>query len=108
MDSPQGYVYRTALNLHRKQLRWNSLRLRARRDPEVEHRPLDVVEDRDHIRELLASLPAPQREAIFLVEWVGLTAEQAGAALGIEAASVRGRIHRARLTLRRTKERDDG
>jgi RNA polymerase sigma factor (sigma-70 family) len=108
MDSPEGYAYRTALNLHRKRLRWAALRRGRRRDREPEHRPLEVVEERDRIRSLLASLPVAQREALFLVEWVGMTAEEAGAALGIEAASVRGRIHRARGSLRRTKEQDDG
>jgi RNA polymerase sigma factor (sigma-70 family) len=108
MNSREGYVYRTALNMHRKRVRWSALRRKWRRDPEPEHRPLDAVEDREEIRRLLAALPAPQREALFLVKWVGMTAEQAGRALGIDAVSVRGRIHRARQALRQTRKDDDG
>jgi DNA-directed RNA polymerase specialized sigma24 family protein len=35
-----------------------------------------------------------------LVDWVGMTADQAARVLGIRAVSVRGRVHRARAALR--------
>ncbi|MGH2637435.1 MAG: RNA polymerase sigma factor, partial [Actinomycetota bacterium] len=44
--------------------------------------------------------PRTQREVLVLVEWLGYTAEEAGGVLGIEPASVRGRLHRARKSLR--------
>lgn len=44
--------------------------------------------------------PGPQREALVLIEWLGYSAEEAGPLLGIQAASVRGRLHRAREGLR--------
>jgi DNA-directed RNA polymerase specialized sigma24 family protein len=56
----------------------------------------------------LAALPDGQREAVVLVEWVGLSAEEAGRVLGIEPVSVRVRLSRARATLRTAMEdRDD-
>ena len=49
---------------------------------------------------MLASLPRTQREALMLVEWLGYSAEEAGSILGARPSSVRGRLHRARATLR--------
>ncbi len=98
MDSPTGYVYRTALNLNRKRLRRLAVRSRrvvARRLPDA----LQIAEDRVEALRAVASLPAAQREALVLVEWLGYDAEEAGKILGIEAPSVRGRLHRARRTL---------
>jgi RNA polymerase sigma-70 factor (ECF subfamily) len=48
----------------------------------------------------LALLPATQRAAVVLVDWAGMTAEEAGRVLGIQPVSVRGRLHRARAALR--------
>jgi RNA polymerase sigma-70 factor, ECF subfamily len=99
MDSPVGYLYRTAMNLWRKRLR----RL-SRRPPErpavAVAGPSDVAERRARIREALASLSTDQRAAVVLVEWVGLSAAEVGELLGISAESVRGRVHRARVALR--------
>ena len=100
MDSPAGYVYRTALNLHRSHAR--ALVVRARRvfaSVPVEDLSGAVAASYD-VRRALARLPRGQREALILVEWLGLRSEEAGRLLGIDAASVRGRLHRARVTLR--------
>jgi len=99
MDSPEGYVYRTALNLNRKRLRRLGVRLRRLR-PETPPDPLDAAENRADVLRLLSSLPRAQREALVLVEWLGLTADEAGRVLRIAPASVRGRIHRARSGFR--------
>jgi RNA polymerase sigma factor (sigma-70 family) len=100
MDSPAGYVYRTALNLHRNRLR--GLVVRARRvfaavPAEDLSGPLAASQD---LRNALAGLPRGQREALVLVDWLGLGSEEAGQMLGIDASSVRGRLHRAHATLR--------
>jgi len=100
MDSATGYVYRTALNLNRKRLRHLRVRAaRALRGREPAD-PAASAEERDRVRRALAALSADQREALVLVEWLGLGTEEAGRVLGIEAVSVRGRLHRARATLR--------
>jgi RNA polymerase sigma-70 factor (ECF subfamily) len=100
MDSPAGYVYRTALNLHRNRVR--GLVVRARRVfaavPEEDlSGPLAASQD---VQEAIAGLPRGQREALVLVDWLGLGSEEAAQALRIDASSVRGRLHRARATLR--------
>ena len=100
MDSPAGYVYRTALNLYRSRLR--ALAVRARRvfaAVPVEDPSGSMAASYD-VRTALGQLPRGQREALILVEWLGLASEEAGRVLGIDAASVRGRLHRGRASLR--------
>jgi DNA-directed RNA polymerase specialized sigma24 family protein len=81
---PVGYAYRTAFNLHTSWVR-----------------RLDVLQ-------ALSELPETQRAALVLVEWAGMSAEEAGRALGLQPASVRGRVHRARRALRRRLGGDNG
>jgi RNA polymerase sigma factor (sigma-70 family) len=100
MDSPTGYLYRTAMNLHRSAIR--RMVTRGRRSvggaPAVD--PADAVEARDLLGRALASLPDGQREALVLVEWLGMEPDEAGRVLGIEAGSVRSRLSRARAAVR--------
>ena len=98
MDSSTGYVYRTALNLYRKRLRRREKGAPA--DPATGSDPTLIAETRIAIRQALVALSTEQREALVLVEWVGLDASEAGAVLGISPESVRARIHRARSALR--------
>ncbi len=103
MDSPTGYLYRTALNLHRKRARRlaiaAAIHLPGAREGSD---PAQVVEDRSEVLRLLASLSVPQRQVVVLVEWLGFDSEAAAAVLGIRPASVRTRLHRAREALRAT------
>jgi RNA polymerase sigma-70 factor (ECF subfamily) len=99
MDDPEGYLYRTALNLHRNALRRAAMSARRfvlLRPPDDS----DLTDRRVDLLRAIRSLPRPQREALVLVEWLGYTAEDAGRLLGIEPTSVRGRLHRAREGLR--------
>jgi RNA polymerase sigma-70 factor (ECF subfamily) len=103
MESPVGYLYRTALNLWRRKRK-----RRAGPDPwpnPAEQDPATGTETRSEVIRLLLSLSPEQREAIVLVEWLGMTAEEAGRSLRIDAASIRGRIHRAREALRKAEGR---
>ena len=50
----------------------------------------------------LAEAESLQRQALVLVEWLGFSAEEAGHILRIAPSSVRGRLHRARGSLRET------
>lgn len=111
MDSPTGYLFRTAMNLHRSRLRRMAAWARRRVDEPLDARardPGDVVGTREEIAAALAALPSGQRTALVLVEWVGMSDEEAGAALGIAAVSVRVRISRARAFLRSRLGGDDG
>ncbi len=101
MDSPEGYLYRTALNLNRKRLRHLALRARraiplgspGREDP-------SAIDDRLTVLAAVATLPRRQREALVLVEWLGLATKEAAEMLGIEPVSVRSRLLDARRNLR--------
>ena len=101
MDSPTGYLYRTALNLHRKRLRRLAVEVRNRAVQQQDDPGGDVADERLDLLRAVAALPIAQRQAVVLVDWLGFPPAEAAVLLGIEAASVRGRLHRARLELRR-------
>jgi RNA polymerase sigma factor (sigma-70 family) len=101
MESPEGYLYRTALNLNRKRIR--RLLVHARRAIVLRSGgPTDPssIEDRIALWAIVRSLPRAQREALVLVELLGLETKQAADVLGIAPGSVRSRLMEARRTLR--------
>jgi RNA polymerase sigma-70 factor (ECF subfamily) len=51
------------------------------------------------VLDVVQALPPDQRAPLVLREFEGLSYEEIGAVLGISLAAVKGRIHRARLTL---------
>ena len=106
MSSPAGYVYRIAVNLNRSRLRRLARPLRWSRESE---RSSDAEpEVIGSIVAALTLLPRGQREAVLLVEWLGLDAREAGRILGISPSSVRSRVHRAKVSLSGEREsRDD-
>jgi RNA polymerase sigma factor (sigma-70 family) len=107
LDDPEGYLFRTALNLHRSAVQ--RLAMAARRQVHRDHtEEPDATERRLDLLRAIRSLPRTQREVLVLVEWLGYSAEEAGRILGIEAVSVRGRLHRARATLRERFGGSDG
>jgi RNA polymerase sigma factor (sigma-70 family) len=99
MDSPDGYLYRTALNLYRSRLRRAATVLR-RRPPAEPTDQIEAAEERNDIGRLLRSLPEGQREALVLVEWLGLSADEAASVLHVKPGSVRARVSRAKSALR--------
>jgi RNA polymerase sigma-70 factor, ECF subfamily len=107
MDSPQGYLFRTALNLHRSHLRWLASRARQILQATPSQDPAEVVQSRDSLARALASLSTGQREAVVLVEWLGMDQEEAATSLGIKPGSVRARLSRAKADLRRMLEDED-
>jgi RNA polymerase sigma-70 factor (sigma-E family) len=102
MKRQDGYLYRTALNLRRSRLR--RLAIATRKLFMQVHReeadPAVGSSERDAIRRALAALPDGQREAVVLVEWLGMTDAEAGEVLGISPGAVRVRLSRARPVLR--------
>jgi DNA-directed RNA polymerase specialized sigma24 family protein len=110
MESPAGYVYRAAVNLHRQRLR--HVAVRARRllamavHAESTQPPGPGV--RLELADAIASLPSGQRQAFMLVEWLGMSSQEAARILRIAPASVRTRTHRARATLRKRLGDDGG
>jgi RNA polymerase sigma factor (sigma-70 family) len=106
-DSPSAYLYRIAFNLQRSRLRRIAVALRKRHLLASSASIPDPTGIRAEALAALRSVPATQRAALVLVEWFGFTSEEAGRLLGIEPASVRGRVHRAKESLRRRFGDDD-
>jgi RNA polymerase sigma-70 factor, ECF subfamily len=100
MGSPTGYLYRTALNLNRKRIRRLAVRARHLVNPGERTSDVDVADERLDVLRAVAALPRGQREAIVLVEWFDLDIDEVAGLMGIAPASVRGRLHRARRSLR--------
>ena len=99
-DNRPGYVYRIALNLYRSKLRRAARAARKVITPTPEPDAIEAMADRDAISRALGALSEGQREAVVMVEWLGMTDDEAGALLGISPVTVRVRIHRARAILR--------
>ncbi|HSB17988.1 MAG TPA: RNA polymerase sigma factor [Bryobacteraceae bacterium] len=55
----------------------------------------------EKVAHAVQSLPPLQREVLILIEYEGLTLEEAGRAVGAEVGAVKARLHRARNNLRR-------
>lgn len=109
MESPGGYLYRVATNLNRRRIR--SLVVRARalmtlgvdlHDEEMDLAPRELAD-------AISSLSVRLRQAFMLVDWLGMSSDDASHILGIRPASVRSRLHRARgeLRARLIREEDD-
>jgi len=106
MDSPSGYLYRTAMNLARSRRR--RLRGAARHRPEVRHDdPMSRVEARTDVMAMLATLPGQQRTALVLVDWLGFDADQSARIMRIKNSTMRVHLSRGRKSLRALMETDD-
>lgn len=101
MESPEGYLYRTALNVYRKRLRRTAIAVRKAVHLLPEDDGLGGVETRDEVARLLRGLTAREREAIVLTAYLGYSAVEAGRLLGIRPSTVRALTTRARASLRR-------
>ena len=100
MEEPVGYLFRTALNIHRKRIRRAMVALRKSVDllPDVDE--LADVETRDEAVRLLGRLTPRERAAIVVTAYLGYSSEEAGRLLGIRAQTVRALTSRARATLK--------
>jgi RNA polymerase sigma factor (sigma-70 family) len=98
------WLYRIAHNVAHNALRSGALRDRPLDElPAEAERPELVLERRDRLRAVLASvqaLPERQRDAIVLRELEGRSYEEIEAALGAGGGAVRQLLNRARTTLR--------
>jgi RNA polymerase sigma-70 factor (ECF subfamily) len=106
-DNRAGYVYRMAVNGYRSKLRRVARAARKVVRPTPEPDLFGAVDDRDAIGRALQNLSPGQREAVVLVEWLGMTDDEAGAMLGVSPVTIRVRIHRARAVLRPQLQRED-
>jgi RNA polymerase sigma-70 factor (ECF subfamily) len=101
MDDPAGYLYRTALNLHRKRLRRASVAIRRAVGLGAHRDELADVERHDEVVRALGALTPRQRVSIVLVELLDFSSEDAAKVMGIKAATVRVLASQARAALKR-------
>jgi len=59
------------------------------------------MERAEAVRQALAALPEPQREALYLFEFEGLSLAETAGILNIDANAVKARLHRGRAQLKR-------
>ena len=104
MDRPDGYLYRSAMNVFRSRRRRALVAIRRAAGTDRPDDGLAAADERDSVVRALAPLPARQRAAIVLTELLDLTSEQAGEALGIKGSTVRVLAARAKVTLRKELE----
>lgn len=108
MESPAGYLYRTALNGFRKRRRRAGLAVRRAVGLVPADDSFGAAETRHMIRTALASLSRRQRAAVVMTELLGFTSEEAATAMGIRAATVRVLASQGRTALARAMGRIDG
>jgi RNA polymerase sigma factor (sigma-70 family) len=107
MESPTGYLYRSAINSTRS--RFRRLQLAAKRtltigEPED---PFALADLRDEVVRSMRELPERQRAALVLVELLGLRSHEASEILGITPATVRSLTSHARAALKLSMEASD-
>ena len=82
------------------------IRLAAEAAQQAKETTSDEVSADGAVLAALAQLPERDREALLLVAWEGLSRRDAAKTMGISAASIAGRIYRARRTLGRLLKAD--
>jgi RNA polymerase sigma-70 factor, ECF subfamily len=113
LDRPTArpWLYGIATNLLAKYRRREArrihatARLAAQRLPPIDLTEgvgdaLDASELWQRVANAVTSLPEPERDALILHVWEGLSYEDVAAALAIPVGTVRSRLHRARQRLR--------
>jgi RNA polymerase sigma-70 factor (ECF subfamily) len=100
LEDPEGYVYRTALNVWHSRRRRAAVAVRRAVHTIPPDDGLARVEAEDAVLRALAPLSERQRAAIVLTDLLGFTSEEAGDALGVRASTVRVLAKRARDRLR--------
>ena len=100
MDNPTGWVYGTAKNRLRNQLRRSLLAEKFARLRRREHQPLDdaFVE----FRSILAGLTIRQRQLVIMRHVLEMTEPEIAAELGIARGTVSSRLRTAHQQIRRT------
>jgi RNA polymerase sigma-70 factor (ECF subfamily) len=108
MEAPNAYLFRTALNLERNRFRraWRRSRNLSEDRDVQEDFSQGAVEKTDVLR-VLRGLSREHREAIVLVDFLGMTSEEAGRIASVSAQALRARLHRARAAIRKELTADE-
>jgi RNA polymerase sigma-70 factor, ECF subfamily len=107
MESPVGYVHRTAMNVFRNRYRRAKVALRKAIAATHDHDAIDQADDRIALGRALDALTARQRAAVVLTDALGYPAAEAGRMLGVRASTVRSLASTARASLRTGVRLDD-
>jgi RNA polymerase sigma-70 factor (ECF subfamily) len=89
LDDPEGYLYRTAMNLLRSRKRRAALAIRHMMRPSLPDDLFEAVERREILVQAMSGLTPRERAAIVLTDVLGFTSDEAGVSLGITGATVR-------------------
>ncbi len=100
VEAPAGYLYRTALNMHRNRRRRAALAVRRLVHPAPPRDELAAVEARDAVLRGLGALTERERAALVLTELLDMRSEDAAKAMGVRASTVRVLAARGRRALR--------
>lgn len=107
IEEPAGYLFRTAMNLHRSALRRAMTAARRTLRAPLGADPFDEVAAHDEAVRALGALTPRQRAAVVVTELLGYSSEEAGSILGIRAGTVRTLTSQARAALLEWRGRDD-
>jgi len=107
MDSPAGYLHRTAMNVFRNRYRRARLGVRKAVGVAPPNDAFGAVDDRVTVSNALAKLTPKQRAAIVLTDLLGYPAEEAARMLGIRGSTVRSLSSTARAAMRNAEELAD-
>jgi RNA polymerase sigma factor (sigma-70 family) len=102
MESPDGYLYRAALNLYRQRGRQAArlVRLLASWPRDAREDALDQLDELDTLQRLVLELPPRQRAALVVTEYLGYDSAAAAEILGIQPGTVRMLVSQAKAQLR--------
>jgi RNA polymerase sigma-70 factor, ECF subfamily len=108
MDNAEGYLYRTAMNLWRSRLRRTARAAKRVVGIEAARDPFAGADDHDMVVRALRTLTPRQRAAIVLTELLDVPSDEAGAAMGVGASTVRALATQGRAVLRERLDPSDG
>jgi len=100
VDDPDGYLFRSAMNVFRNRYRRTLLALQRTLTLKDAGDDLAAIDTRDEIVRLLRGLAPRERASIVLTTLLDLTAEEAGRMLGIKASTIRVLSTRARAHMK--------
>jgi RNA polymerase sigma-70 factor (ECF subfamily) len=107
LDNPAGYLFKTAMNLHRSAIRRAVVAAKRSLRPPAEDDPFERVIVRDEAVRSLTALSPRQRAAVIVTELLGYSTEEAAAILDIRPGTVRMLASQARAALAELKESGD-
>lgn len=104
VEDPEGYLYRTAMNVFRGRYRRAKLALRKAAHTIERTDAFEAVDARQTVIKGLASLTPAQRAAIVFTSLLGYNSQEAGEILGTSASAVRTLATTGRARIRAAGE----